>query len=156
MLNKLAEARPYVHFSPVAVSDVAGQAELLVSKRQDRLVTAQASVAHGSDGQGVDVEKIEVPTVRLDDEVGPAVHVDFVKIDVEGYEMSVLRGGPSMFQRSRPSILIEIEQRHLSVPIEDVFQQLEELGYHLFYVTETALLRNRDSVAADCRLRRGA
>jgi FkbM family methyltransferase len=139
MLRKLAKARPYVHFSPVAVSDEAGRAELLVPRQQDRLVTAQASLAHGFDGQGVDVEEIEVPTVRLDDEVGPAVHVDFVKIDVEGHEMSVLRGGSSMFQRSRPSILIEIEQRHLSVPIEDVFQQVEELGYHLFCVTETAL-----------------
>ena len=139
MLRKLAEARPYVHFSPVAVSDEVGRAELLVPKRQSRLVTAQASLEHGFNGQGVEVEKIEVPTVRLDDEVGPAVHVDFVKIDVEGHEMSVLRGGSSMFRSRRPSILIEIEQRHLSVPIEDVFQQLEELGYHLFYVTERAL-----------------
>jgi hypothetical protein len=53
--------------------------------------------------------------------------------------MSVLRSGSSLFRRSRPSILIEIEQRHLSGPIDDVFAELEGLGYHVFYVTETAL-----------------
>jgi FkbM family methyltransferase len=139
MLRKLATARRHVHFSPSAVSDRAGRAELLVPRQQTRLVTAQASLSHGFDGQGVDVETIEVPTVRLDDEIGQDVRVDFVKIDVEGHEMSVLSGGSSMLRRHRPSILIEIEQRHLSVPIEDVFEQLEELGYHVFYVTKTAL-----------------
>jgi FkbM family methyltransferase len=139
MLRKLAKARPYVHFSPVAVSDDVGRAELLIPRQQSRLVTAQASLSHGFDGQGVDVEKVEVPTVRLDDQIAPAVDVDFVKIDVEGHEMSVLRGGSSILRRSRPPILIEIEQRHLSVPIDDVFRQLEELGYHLFYVGQAAL-----------------
>ena len=91
MLRKLAKARPYVHFSPAAVSDKAERAELLVPKRQSRLVTAQASLEHGFDRQRVEVEKIEVPTVRLDDEVGPAVHVDFVKIDIEGAEAGTVR-----------------------------------------------------------------
>jgi FkbM family methyltransferase len=139
MLRKFAEARAHVHFSPLAVSDSAGYAQLLVPSQQKRLVTAQASLAHGFDGQGVDVKSVEVPTVRLDDAIPSSVDVDFVKIDVEGHEMSVLRGGSAMFERSRPSILIEIEQRHLCVPITDVFQQLEELGYQLFYITDTAL-----------------
>jgi len=139
MLRKLASARPNVHFSPVAVSDQPGRAELLVPKQQNRVVTAQSSLSHGFDGQGVDVEKVEVPTVRLDDEIPAAAQVDFMKIDVEGHEMSVLRGGSEMIHRSRPAILVEIEQRHLAAPIKDVFQQIEELGYHLFYITETAL-----------------
>jgi FkbM family methyltransferase len=139
MLHKFVEARPYVHFKPVAVSDSAGHAELLVPKQQDRQVTAQASLAHGFEGQGVDVNNIEVATVRLDDAVPSSVDVDFVKIDVEGHEMSVLRGGSALLERSRPAILIEIEQRHLSVPITDVFQQIEDLGYQLFYVTKSAL-----------------
>jgi FkbM family methyltransferase len=140
MLRKLAKARPYVHFSPVALSDSPGRAELLVPRQRGRLVTAQSSLAHGFDGQGVDVETIQVPTVRLDDELGPTVKVDFVKIDVEGHEMSVLRGGSSMFRRCLPSILIEIEQRqHPDMPIKHVFKELEELGYQLFYISETAL-----------------
>ena len=139
MLRKLDEARRYVHFSQVAVSDEPGTAQLLVPEHHNRQVTAQGSLAHGFDGQDVAVQKIEVPLVRLDDVLGPDVDVDFVKIDVEGHEMSVLRGGAGMFRRCGPAMLIEIEQRHLSVPIGDVFRQIEDLGYHLFYITESAL-----------------
>ncbi|WIM85726.1 FkbM family methyltransferase [Candidatus Mycobacterium wuenschmannii] len=137
MLSRLAAARPHVHFSPSAVSDAPGHAQLQVPRQQSRLVTAQASLSHGFDGQGVDVETIDVATVRLDDAID--VDVDFVKIDVEGHELSVLRGGASLFRRSGPSILIEIEQRHLSAPIGGVFAELEALDYQVFYVTPTAL-----------------
>lgn len=138
MLRKLDRARPHVHFNQAAVSDETGSAQLLVPEHHHRQVTAQGSLAHGFDGQGVDVRKIEVPLLRLDDVLG-GVDVDFVKIDVEGHEMSVLRGGAEMFRRCSPAILIEIEQRHLSVPIGDVFGQIEGLGYRLFYVTESAV-----------------
>lgn len=139
MLRKLTDRFAHVHFSQAAVSDEPGTAQLLVPEHRRRQVTAQGSLAHGFDGQKVDVRRIEVPLVRLDDVVGPGIDVDFVKIDVEGHEMSVLRGGSEMFRRCRPAILIEIEQRHLSVPISDVFGEIEGLGYHLFYVTESAL-----------------
>jgi FkbM family methyltransferase len=137
VLEKLAHARPYVHFRPVAVSETAGRAELLVPKQRSRLVTAQSSLAHGFEGVGV--ESIEVPTVRLDDEIAWALQVDFIKIDVEGHELSVLRGGRSMFSRCQPPILIEIEQRHLSVPLSEVIHELQELGYHIFYIDGSTL-----------------
>ena len=137
VLQKLAAARPYVHFRPVAVSDLSGRAELLVPKRHNRLVTAQSSLAHRF--EGIEVESIAVPTVRLDDEIGESSQVDFIKIDVEGHEMSVLRGGISIFRRCRPPVLIEIEQRHLAVPIRDVLQELQELGYYLFYIGGSVL-----------------
>ena len=140
VLQKLSKERPHVHFRPVAVSNVAGRGEMQVPRRRNRLVTAQSSLAHGFDGLGgVEVERVAVTTVRLDDEIVPEVQVDFVKIDVEGHEMSVLRGGASMFRRCLPPLLIEIEQRHLEGGIEDVFFYIQELGYHLFYVDEHAL-----------------
>lgn len=138
MLRKLAAARAGVHFSPAAVSDEVGTAELLVPERHHRPVTAQGSLAHGFDGQHVGVQKVDVPTVRLDDEL-PTTGVDFVKIDVEGHEIAVLRGGTAMLRRYRPAILIEIEQRHLSVPIDVVFDHLEDLGYFVYSITETGL-----------------
>jgi FkbM family methyltransferase len=137
VLRKLAQARPRVHFRPVAVSDEAGRAELLVPKLRSRFITALASIAH--DFEGVGVERVEVPTVRLDDEIGTGLEIDFVKIDVEGHELFVLRGGASMFRRCLPPVLIEIEQRHLRVPIAHVFSELEQLGYQLFYIQESVL-----------------
>lgn len=137
VLRKLANSRPNVRFRPVAVSDAAGQAELTVPKQHSRTVTAQSSLAHGFDG--VDIQRLYVPTVRLDDEIQAGTRVDFIKIDVEGHEMSVLRGGLAMLRRCLPPVLIEIEQRHLTLPIAEVFSELECIGYHVFYIDESVL-----------------
>lgn len=140
VLEKLAKARPNVRFLPVAVSDLNGSADLQVPVFGSRHVTAQSSIAHGFDGQrGVRVEKVTVPTVRLDDEVGDR-RVDLVKIDVEGHEMSVLRGASAMLRKYRPPMLIEIEQRHLDCPIAEVFEEIDDIGYVLYFI-DNAVLR---------------
>jgi FkbM family methyltransferase len=139
VLAKLAKARPNVHFRPVAVSDTVGQAEMQVPVFGSRHVTAQSSIAHGFDGQdGVRVEKVSVPTVRLDDELGD-MKIDFIKIDVEGHEISVLRGASAMLRKYLPPMLIEIEQRHLDHPIKDVFTEIEDLGYSLYFIDGAVL-----------------
>jgi FkbM family methyltransferase len=139
VLARLAKARRSVRFRPVAVSDSAGSAEMQVPVFGHRRVTAQSSIAHGFDGQrGVQVERISVPTVRLDDELAGR-HVDFVKIDVEGHELPVLRGAGALLRAHRPPMLIEIEQRHLGHPIEDVFAEVEDIGYALYFIDGTVI-----------------
>jgi FkbM family methyltransferase len=139
VLAKLAKARPNVRFRPVAVSDAPGSADMQVPVFGNRHVTAQSSIAHGFDGQhGVRVEKVAVPTVRLDDEVGDR-HIDFIKIDVEGHEISVLRGASAILRKYLPPMLIEIEQRHLDHPIKDVFAEIEDIGYSLYFIDGAAL-----------------
>jgi FkbM family methyltransferase len=139
VLQKLAKARPNVNFRPVAVSDTVGSAEMQVPVFGNRHVTAQSSIAHGFDGQqGVRVEKVSVPTVRLDDEVGDR-EIDFIKIDVEGHEISVLRGASAMLRKYLPPMLIEIEQRHLDHPIKDVFAEIEGIGYSLYFIDGATL-----------------
>jgi len=139
VLEKLAKSRPNVHFRPVAASDLTGSADMQVPVFGSRHVTAQSSIAHGFDGQhGVRVEKVTVPTVRLDDEIGDQ-RVDFIKIDVEGHELSVLRGASVMLRKYLPPMLIEIEQRHLDHPIKDVFAEIEDIGYALYFIDGPAL-----------------
>jgi FkbM family methyltransferase len=139
VLEQLARARSNVSFRPVAVSDMNGTADLQVPVFGNRHVTAQSSLAHGFDGQrGVRVEKVTVPTVRLDDEVGGR-RVDLVKIDVEGHELSVLRGAGETLRRYLPTLLIEIEQRHLDCPIKDVFTEIDDIGYALYFIDGPAL-----------------
>ena len=45
--------------------------------------------------------------MRTLDDVFPDLDVKFVKIDVEGSELDVLRSGQAMIDRSRPTILFE-------------------------------------------------
>jgi len=56
---------------------------------------------------GEQVETITVATERLDDVLPEAFVPGFIKIDVEGAEMLVLRGGAETIARHRPTIVFE-------------------------------------------------
>lgn len=58
--------------------------------------------------------------------------VDFMKIDVEGYEPSVLEGAEETLEECRPNLLLEIEKRHLArygTDPEKITGWLHDLGY---------------------------
>jgi FkbM family methyltransferase len=63
--------------------------------------------------------------------------IDFVKVDVEGYELNVLEGAWQSIQRWRPHMILE----HLKVPggIPSLQAKLAPLGYNLF-VCDTNIL----------------
>lgn len=69
----------------------------------------------------------------LDSEMKTA---DFVKIDVEGMELSVLRGGARLWKESKPSILFEVNLfalRAHGTEARDLQQFLSHYGYQLYY-----------------------
>jgi FkbM family methyltransferase len=55
--------------------------------------------------------------------------VDFIKIDVEGYERAVISGSLLTLKRSYPILLIEMEQRHIAEPLHERIAFIEALGY---------------------------
>ena len=58
-----------------------------------------------------DVETVTVPVKRLDEIVPGERRVAFVKVDVEGGDLNVLRGGLQMIRRSQPVIVFEAGQK---------------------------------------------
>jgi len=82
------------------------------------------------------VEEIEVPVRafdRLVDEEG-LERIDAVKIDVEGAEELVLRGGQVSLRRFRPLVLLELQDpslRTLDSSAEGVISLLESLDYRV-------------------------
>ena len=66
--------------------------------------------------------------------------VDLIKIDVEGHEYSVLEGSLLTIKRCKPILLVEIEQRHSSRPIKEVFSLVLRQGYDGFFLFEGSLV----------------
>jgi hypothetical protein len=73
-----------------------------------------------------------VRVARLDDFEFDGV--SFVKIDVEGHELGVLEGAAETIRRHHPVILMEIEQRHATRPIAEVFDWLAAAGYDAYFI----------------------
>ena len=111
-----------------ALSDASGPAVLRLSGRRrgkDALATLECNGAPES-------ETITVPTCRLDDLDVEAV--GFIKIDAEGHESAVLRGGQELIRRCSPVLFVEIEQRHIGHPIERSFAEIADLGYRGYFL----------------------
>lgn len=70
----------------------------------------------------------ETVAARRLDSLNPT-SVGFIKIDVEGYEETVLNGAINTIERERPNLLIEIEERHKPGATKKVPEMLSDLGY---------------------------
>lgn len=59
-----------------------------------------------------------------------AIKPDFLKIDVEGNELNVFKGGIETLKKNKPKIIVEIEARHVGQALVlETFQFLESLQY---------------------------
>jgi FkbM family methyltransferase len=111
---------PQVEVIAAAASDGAGEAELWVPSADTG--ARGVSSLHRRDIHG---ESIKVPLVRVDD-LGLS-QVTFIKIDVDGHEVPVLRGAEAVIKQDQPRLLIEVEQR--IQPIGDVLDLMRQYGY---------------------------
>jgi FkbM family methyltransferase len=95
---------PQVQVYEVALSDTSGDTtfEYVVSN------PAYSGLRRRQyDRPNEEVQTIRVPTARLDDLIPNDLSVAFIKIDVEGGELQVLRGGLATLRRCRPFVVFE-------------------------------------------------
>ncbi|MES2514550.1 MAG: FkbM family methyltransferase [Bacteroidota bacterium] len=77
------------------------------------------------------------------------VYPDLIKIDVEGHELSVLKGAEKYLATHHPTLIIEIEQRHhKTIPVESVFENFKKMGYTCYYYSkkQTQMLPYEDKI----------
>jgi len=94
---------------------------------------------HAIHGDASDVREITVAIRRLDDVIGPDEQIAFIKIDAEGAELPIIRGGLQMIRRCRPAIVFETGDRSTpfyGVGPDDIFSTIvDELGMRLSTMT---------------------
>lgn len=120
-----------VRIEHLALSDQAGIVELYIPQNK----TSQSS----SPGATILKKKLneefnkieEIQTQTLDaycDEF--QIQPDFLKIDVEGNELNIFKGGSKTLKTYKPKILVEIESRHVGEEqAKSTFEYLTDLGY---------------------------
>jgi FkbM family methyltransferase len=119
-----------VEVRQVALSDHRGEGQLAVPVKSGVPLTGYARLDAPVDGV---TSRLQVPVERLDDQA--LDNVRFIKIDVEGHELFVLRGAEQLLERDHPVLLVEIEQRHLDggLSVADVAGYLTDRGYECFF-----------------------
>lgn len=108
----------------------------------DKCVAERSGRARFSPGTGTGTGRLtpdgalEVEVVSLDDAVssGALPPPDVMKIDVEGAELSVLKGAEKVIARSRPTILLSLHSEELQKECSNL---LAAWGYHVESVKTT-------------------
>lgn len=120
----------------IGLSDRTGVANLNVPRSKRGYSNQHASLeVNWSGAQTFGV--LEVATARLDDlDLEPC---GFIKIDVEGHEAAVVAGALELIARDRPTLLIELEERHSDRTIEQSIAAVVALGYDAFVYKDGAL-----------------
>lgn len=125
---------PKITVHNVALSDAENELRLYLPVLDGHCIHTRASLKR-PDGP---CEMREVNAVTLDSFSLP--RVDFIKMDVEGLEASVLRGAERTLTTQRPTLLIEIDRaRHDRESFLAIHSALQALGYKI-YVCETGRL----------------
>jgi FkbM family methyltransferase len=116
-----------VTLHPVAVGDHSGPTQLWIppgGMGTEGRATVETDWRTHPAGR---LETVEMQ--RLDDVDLP--EIGFIKIDVEGHELAVLRGAAGILRTQRPNLIVEIEEReHSEGHFEAIVAFLADLGYH--------------------------
>jgi FkbM family methyltransferase len=129
LLKENAGKKSNVTLNPVALGSAPGRATLA----DYGLLENGLNSMHALDLQGLASKKIEVPVMTLDAYCAQKnITPTMIKMDVEGYELEVLRGAEHILGK-KPALLVEVSSYEESAPL---FSFLESHGYTGYYPHE--------------------
>ena len=141
-LNVLLNRRKNVSIQSFALGDASGYSEMyIVQGGKNGFNSLRPPAA------SVVTTKMPVEVRTLDDlvESGAIPRPDFIKLDVEGAELSVIKGASKMLsQQPRPVIMAEVESFRTEpwgYSAMDIIKLLEDLNFHWFKPMEDGRLR---------------
>lgn len=115
----------------LALSDAAGTVTLFIpaKKKGSKSSPGASIVKHLESPEFVRTEDVFTETLDAYCQ-RKNIKPDFLKIDVEGNELRIFKGGINILQKHKPKIIVEIEARHVGKEmVLETFQFMESLGY---------------------------
>lgn len=147
--RRLASEMVYdnVVVSELAVTETSGLELSIGIPNNDYGQASLTSHSHGSWGEGDRIEHVLCHTVTLDEyaAVNGLRRVDFIKIDVEGAELLVLRGAEQTLKTQRPIIHLEYFSewaKAFDYSLADLVAFLKSCGYRWFYTEDLVTIEN--------------
>lgn len=121
----------------IALSDSIGKTEMFFSEKQTGATSLRKLVSSQTEKR-----IIEKTTLDLFVEKSKIEQIDFIKCDVEGGELHVLKGGLDTIREFKPILFFELLRKwahKFEYHPDEVIQILKELGYSCFKVTNHKL-----------------
>ncbi len=138
----------HIQIVEACVSDADGEAQMLSSG-----VFSDGYMRMARGRSSSELTKTRAVTIdQLADQFGPPTHI---KIDVEGYEAAVVRGGKRTLTRFAPLLFLELHNEMIRSEGGDpscVLDDLADMGYEMFSVGSVRIERGAISKMPICRL----
>lgn len=127
-LNRLGN----VAILPLALGDRCGVAVLTVPVKRSGSYGFGLSHLGAGGGRPAEVELVSLATLDAVVEALQLDRLDFIKADIEGFELRLIEGAAASLARLRPVLLLEMNEAHLARAGDSfaaAWQRLLDLGY---------------------------
>ncbi|MGM5629753.1 FkbM family methyltransferase [Apibacter raozihei] len=142
LYKRIKHLFPKIHTSNIALSNTCEVLNFKVPIINSHETTGRGTLNTEYKEENETSSKIyEVQTETLDRFIKnhQIEKISFIKIDVEGAEIKVIEGAKETLRKFRPTLLIEVEERHHNQNIWNIIQPILELGYLSFYLDRETL-----------------
>ena len=150
-LKKVLSKVPNSQCYPMAVGDAPGELELYctANSRMASLLRPESGISASYTGNNFDVEeRLKVPIATLDDALPQDLKIGLLKIDVQGYEISVLKGAERILQ-STTALLLEmnyVPHYEGGATFDEVYQYVRSRGFQIFAISAPHIGRSAPGV----------
>jgi FkbM family methyltransferase len=134
-LNNITNVQTY----NIGLSDKKGKTILNVCLSHDGLNTMGANPLRFNDIHHVEVEINTLDNIFYNNNI----KVDFIKIDTEGWEYNILKGGEKTIKKYKPIIQLEyneINMTQCNINAKQLLNYINELGYKQYNLTDEELI----------------